>query len=240
MKTPEEIFYKETTLEKRFIDQLDLEKSIKYQPVDFKKGGRYKICKDSLQKNKLNNTKLIVELGSGSGNCLMYLKSQFGFNKGIGFDLVYKDKFQYSGCKFESVNLNQTWPLSDKSVDCLLSMMVFEHLFDPWFSFAEVKRILSPNGRAFINLPIVTNIKNRFKILIGRMPTTSVPYSRWRELKHWDGFHLHYFNVNSIKDLANYSGLKLVRYSGCGRLADLKSIFPNLLCGELSFELQHI
>ena len=57
-------------------------------------------------------------------------------------------------------------------------MMVFEHLLDPWFSFAEVKRILSPTGRAFINLPIVTNIKNRFRILIGRMPSTSVPYSR--------------------------------------------------------------
>ena len=240
MKSPEEFFYKEKTLEKHFINKLDLEKSINYQPDSFKKGGRYKICKDSLEKNNLNKTKLIVELGSGSGNCLMHLKSQFGFKEGIGFDLVYKDKFQYNGCKFEPVNLNQTWPLSDKSVDCLISMMVFEHLFDPWFSFAEVKRILSPTGRAFINLPIVTNIKNRFKILIGRLPSTSVPYSRWRELEHWDGFHLHYFNVNSIQDLAKYSGLKLVRYSGCGRFADLKKIFPNLLCEELSFELQHI
>ena len=88
-------------------------------------------------------------------------------------------------------------------------MMIFEHLFDPWFCFSEIKRVLAPNGRAFVNLPLVTSIKNRLRLFFGKLPITSVPYKNWASEGHWDGFHLHYFNLSSIYDLAKFSKLKL-------------------------------
>lgn len=143
------------------------------------------------------------------------------------------------GVRFYSENLNSSWGFANGSVDCLVSMMLFEHLFDPWFCFSEVKRVLSPDGRAFVNLPIVTNAKNRLRLAFGRLPETSIPYAKWRSEGHWDGFHLHYFSCDSIEDLASASGLKIVSRSGVGRMTWLKNIFPSLLCGELSFELAH-
>ncbi len=87
---------------------------------------------------------------------------------------------------------------ADSSEDCLVAMTIFEHLFDLCFCFSEVKSFLSTNGRVFVNLPLMTSLKNRFRLLIGNLPETSNPYSKWRTKGHWDGFHLYYFSVLSI------------------------------------------
>lgn len=157
----------------------------------------------------------------------------------MGYDLPFQQEVEVDGCRFLSANLNQDWDLPSGGVDCLMAMMLFEHLFDPWFCFSEVKRVLSPDGRAFVNLPLVTNVKNRLRLLAGKIPQTSIPYSRWREEGHWDGFHLHYFTLSSIYDLAAASGLKVNRLSAVGKMSGLKNVFPSLLCGEISFELLH-
>lgn len=100
--------------------------------------------------------------------------------------------------QFISACLNEKLVFADSSEDCLVAMTIFEHLFDLWFCFSEVKSFLSPNGRVFVNLPLVTSLKNRFRLLIRNLPETSNPYSKWRTKGHWDGFHLYYFSVRSI------------------------------------------
>ena len=60
-------------------------------------------------------------------------------------------------------------------------MMVIEHLFDPFHSFKRVHDLLRPDGIAFINLPLVTNIKNRINLLLGKLPETSIGYNKWFE-----------------------------------------------------------
>jgi len=90
-----------------------------------------------------------------------------------------------------------------------------------------------------VNLPLVTSIKNRTRLLFGKIPVTSVPYQRWQPEGHWDGFHLHYFSLESIRDLANYSGLKVTKVLPVGKFYQIKNIWPALLCDEISFELVH-
>jgi SAM-dependent methyltransferase len=209
------------------------------EPQGFESGGRYRICRDSLDANHALGRGLIVELGCGAGERLMYLKTRYFFADALGIDLAFREGFEIGGCRFLSANLNQDWDLPTGGVDCLVAMMLFEHLFDPWFCFSEVKRVLSQNGRAYVNLPLVTSIRNRFRLMAGLIPETSIPYSRWKEHAHWDGFHLHYFTLYSICDLAKASGLKVIKLSAVGRMSSLKSMFPSLLCNEISFELAH-
>ena len=58
-------------------------------------------------------------------------------------------------------------------------MIVIEHLFDPLKNFKKVFDLLSDDGVAFINLPLVTSLKNRFRLLFGNLPETSDSYDNW-------------------------------------------------------------
>lgn len=208
----------------------------------FDKGERYSIIARSLAAEPIRNSNLISELGCGDGSRLLYLQEKYGFSSALGIDLrftgkVYNEEKQIT---FLPSNLNQSWPLADSSCDVLVAMMILEHLFDPMWCFREIDRVLSPSGRAFINLPLITSVKNRFRLISGKIPVTSVDYDRWFEEGHWDGFHLHYFTLASIRDLALHSGLKINAISAVGKFSSIKSLFPGLLCDEISIELRKV
>ena len=61
----------------------------------------------------------------------------------------------------------------------------------------------------------------------------------WKKQGHWDSFHLHYFNLSSINDLAKNYYLRIVSKTGVGKYTKLKNIFQTLLCSEISLELTH-
>lgn len=200
-------------------------------------GKRYSLVLDDF-KSDFTGTN-IVELGCGGAEALLILSQRFPNRDWTGYDLSVAPSSR-GPVEVMQANLNQTWPLKDKSVDGLIAMMVIEHLFDPYFSFAEVKRVLSAEGRAWINLPLVTSIQNRARLLLGRLPETSVPYQEWGKSKSWDGMHLHYFSVGSIKDLASQAGLKILEIRAVGNHHKIKSRFPSILASEITFSLVHI
>ena len=181
---------------------------------------------------------MITELGCGNAQRLLFLKDKYSFTSSLGFDLGFSSEQNIGSSRFVSANLNNPWQIEDGSVDVLIAMMLLEHLFDPFFCFKEIARVLHSDGRAFINLPLITSIKNRYRLLMGLIPITSVPYSRWESEGHWDGFHLHYFTLGSIKDLARSAGLDLVSTQGVGNAKQFKDLMPSLLCGEISFEVR--
>lgn len=207
---------------------------------EFEYGKRYYICKKSLDADPPSSRKLITELGCGNGQLLLYLKDKYGFDCSLGIDLRFPSEQIVGNSRFIHSNLNNSWQIEDNSVDVLIAMMLLEHLFNPFFCFKEVARVLDGNGRAFINLPLVTSIRNRTRLLMGLIPTTSVPYSRWESEGQWDGFHLHYFTLKSIQDLARSAGLYVVSIQGVGRAKKIKDLVPTLLCGEISFEVRLI
>ncbi len=240
MSNQEEKFYKKIfRYGNKDFDFTKLESIQNLRPASFDKGGRYRICIDALENNKNIGRNLIVELGCSKGDTLAFLKKNYGFHNAIGCDFIFNEEINFDNCKFFPADLNQKWPIDDSKVDCFIAMMLLEHLFDPWFCFSEIKRVLTPEGRAFINLPLVTSAKNRLRLLFGKLPITSVPYVNWQKEGHWDGFHLHYFNLSSIEDLASNSKLRIVSKSAVGKYRKLKNFYPNLLCNEISFELAH-
>ena len=232
-RAPEESFYSRPSAPLPDAANQDAE-------MAFLPGMRYSIVHESLTAEPTSTMKTIVELGCGDGAKLLYVKDHFGFAKAFVIDLCFAGSGMDSeDVHFLSANLNYPWPLEDQSTDVLIAMMLLEHLFDPFFSFREIQRVLRPNGRAFVNLPLITSVKNRIRLLLGKIPITSVPYARWQEEEHWDGFHLHYFTVSSIHDLARHAGLNICKMRTVGKHSAVKNLWPSLLCDEISFELRH-
>ena len=203
----------------------------------FSYNARYHIIEEMLDKSKEYN--LLVEIGSGGGATLKYFSENFKFKKIIGYDIAFSEttlkKNKYKNVQLLEGNFNHDIPQKDNSVDCLVMMMIIEHLFDPFHSFSQIHRILSKDGLAFINVPIVTSIKNRFRLLMGKLPETSVNYTRWFEDKEWDGNHLHYFSINSIKKICKKYNLEIIKVRPVGKMIFLKKLFPSLLANEISF-----
>ena len=205
----------------------------------FEAGGRYRACDQYLRKLGSGSDARVVEIGCGNGDTLRWINHHYSPASLRGFDIALQGMVCDGSLTLQPANLNQPLPVEDHSVDMLIAMMVIEHLFDPFAAFSDVARCLSPNGRAFINLPLITSIKNRLRLLVGLMPQTSVSYSKWFAEGHWDGFHLHNFTLGSIKDLCASNGLLITRISTVGHWHSLKSLWPTMLANEISFELRH-
>jgi SAM-dependent methyltransferase len=205
----------------------------------FAPGKRYHLIERDLRPGVRYGTAL--EVGCADGQCIGYLASQYSFAKVIGVDIGFADDMRSNvgGVEFVQANFNHALPLPNGTVDVLVAMMVIEHLFDPFASFAEVKRLLAPQGSAYINLPLVTSIKNRLRLLLGQVPQTSVPYRQWFADKQWDGNHLHYFSMSSIEKLAADAGLRVTGVAACGRFHQLKTLAPSFLANEVSFVMKH-
>ena len=203
----------------------------------FSSKGRYHIVEEVLDKSKEYN--LFVEIGSSGCSSLKYLSESYKVNKIIGYDIAFSEttlkQNKYKNIQLLEGNFNYDLPLENNSVDCLVMMMIIEHLFDPFHSFSEIKRLLSKDGLAFINLPLVTSIKNRYRLLFGKLPETSVKYDDWFVDKDWDGSHLHYFSIDSIKRMCEKYNLEIIKFRPVGEFIFIKKIIPSLLANEISF-----
>lgn len=185
----------------------------------------------------------LAEIGCGGGEALLILSDARHFDRIMGVDIalvpICGQRSAAAGVEFLNGNLNEKWPFTDGEVDHLIAMMVVEHLFDPFHAFREIKRCVSKRGAAYVNLPLVTGLRNRARLLIGRIPETSIRYERWLENLEWDGNHLHYFSLRSIHDLARSCGLRLTDIRGVGTFYQLKTRLPSLLASEITFRLEH-
>lgn len=236
MKNIEKIFYKKHSKKIRFMSFNESSKKI--EKDFFSKGKRYSIVQESLSKKRIYD--LLVEIGPGKGATLKYLNEKFNFKKLVGIDLILDNKIKINekNIKLIQGNFNYKVPIKNGKVDILILMMVIEHLFDPFHSFAEIKRLLKKDGIAFINLPLITSIKNRLRVFFGKLPETSVSYNEWFKLKEWDGNHLHYFSIKSIKKLCEVNQLKMIKIQPVGKFLFFKKIFPSLFCNEISISIK--
>jgi SAM-dependent methyltransferase len=186
----------------------------------------------------------LAEIGCGGGEALLIFSQSRHFDRIVGVDIALvppcRQRGAAAGVEFLSSNLNEKWPLADGEVDYLIAMMVIEHLFDPFDAFKEISRCLSKRGAAYVNLPLVTGLRNRVRLLFGRLPETSIRYEQWFQKGEWDGNHLHYFSLRSIHDLAHCCGLRVTDIRGVGAFHELKTRLPSLLAAEVTFRMQHI
>ena len=203
----------------------------------FARGKRYHLVEIAVA--ALDQREFIVELGCGNGEALRYAQLRYGFTRALGLDIALNERKVYSDQNAEMIlqssNLNENLEIESDSVDCLIAMMVIEHLFDPFHIFTEIRRILRPSGLAIVNLPLVTGMKNRIRLLSGSLPVTSVPFGQWMLDREWDGNHLHYFSLKSIELLLAACGLVMVEKQAVGKFLALKNMRPQLFASEITF-----
>lgn len=206
-------------------------------------GRRYGLVAEHLL-SRNNVGGCVAEIGCGGGEALLILSQSRHFHRIIGVDIALIPPTGQRGdavdVHFVSGNLNEEWPFADGEVDHLIAMMVIEHLFDPFHAFCEIKRCLAGPGAAYVNLPLVTGLRNRARLLFGKIPETSIRYGEWFRCREWDGNHLHYFSLRSIRDLAQSCGLSVTDIRGVGRFHRLKTRLPSLLAGEVTVRIEHV
>ena len=156
-----------------------------YEAAMFHPGGRYRLASEYFNAHDPTG-KTLVEIGCGGAEALLILAQRHAFGQLIGIDVALPEQSAAKEITALKSDLDAKWPLADGSVDYLLAMMVLEHLYDPFHAFAEVGRVLKPDGAAFVNLPLVTSLQNRWRLLIGKVPVTSVPYDSWFSVQEWE------------------------------------------------------
>ena len=200
---------------------------------------RYHLVEETLRRERPNGG-VIAEIGCGGAQALLILSRRYRFDRVVGVDIATASAgMTPEGIEIIEGNLNERWPFGDAEVDILIAMMVIEHLFDPFHSFREIKRSLAKTGMAFVNLPLVTSVRNRMRLLAGKLPTTSIAYETWFADKEWDGNHLHYFSMAAIHGLARDSGLRVSDVQGVGTFGRLKTWLPAFFASEVTFCLKH-
>ncbi|RMA82336.1 methyltransferase domain-containing protein [Umboniibacter marinipuniceus] len=93
---------------------------------------------------------LLVDLGSGTGYCAQQLQTRFS-GELLCIDLSPEMVAHTRQLGFRStVGDAQALPLEDNSVDVLVSSLAIQWCPNPAGVFAEIARVLKPNGRAWI------------------------------------------------------------------------------------------
>jgi methionine biosynthesis protein MetW len=186
----------------------------------------------------------LLDIGCGSGSLLYKAKDKY--TNLYGIDIVEenilkaKELFQKNNRRVELtvMDVNNGIEFSDNFLDTVTIIAVLEHLFDPFFILKEIHRVLKPGGILILQVPNIAYLKYRLQLLFGKLPVTSSPYN-WPEIG-WDGGHLHYFTLKSLKDLFNRGGFKIEKISGSGLFANFRNWWPSLLCGDIIIKARKI
>lgn len=90
--------------------------------------------------------------------------------KTTGAKLAQKKKI-----KMHFGDLNERWPIPDKSVDCITATEVIEHMVDVDAFIEQVKRVLKPGGSVIISTDNLAAYHNIVALVLGYQPYTG-PY----------------------------------------------------------------
>lgn len=195
---------------------------------------RYELHREDAVWQILDPGNRLLELGCGDGGLL--LRSLDKFKQVIGLDItpqrLKRVQARVPGSdkgrvRLLEVNLNDGIPNDIAKVDAVICVAVLEHVFDPIFLVAEMSRILEPGGQVVIQVPNIAYLYHRVFLGLGQLPRTSGAE------EGWDGGHLHYFTMSTLCMLLAQQGFKVVKKTGTGRFARLRSWWPSLLCGDL-------
>ena len=173
----------------------------------------------------------VLDIGCNYGHLLYMLTDKYNHVHGIDIQPEPIRRIREITADNECISAtvgdaNEVLNFPDRSFDTVIATAVIEHLFDPYFFIRECRRILTSNGTLIIEAPNVAWLPNRIRLLTGNLPVTS-------DAQGWDGGHLHYFTINSLKTLLTENGFRVVRITNCGLLANMRKFWRSLLAADM-------
>lgn len=158
----------------------------------------------NLAQSEMAQPKKILEVGCAAGHLTALISSIYPETKIIGID-VYKPaireaKERYPHLEFRIANA-QKLPFRDNTFDLVVSSETIEHVVDPDEMLAEIRRVLTPNGRAIIEM----DSGSRLFRIIWWFWTTFGKGKVWREA------HLHPFSSLELERVISKTHFKIRR-----------------------------
>jgi 2-polyprenyl-3-methyl-5-hydroxy-6-metoxy-1,4-benzoquinol methylase len=144
--------------------------------------------------------------------------------------------------RFLELNLDTDFERLDRDhYDIVVGIDVLEHVFDPFAFVRHCSELLKPDGLLFLRVPNIAYFKRRFALLLGRLPVTSSWFETpgslraWKDRHGWDGGHLHFFTINSLRWLLEDEGLSCISWDDVGaRAGSFRRVWPGMLFGNLA------
>lgn len=170
----------------------------------------------------------VLGLGCTEGSLTLQVAQRVGAKKVFGIDLDHKALSQAHKKSILPIvsDLNQNFPLSDKSIDVVSADQIIEHLIDVDRFVEEIYRVLKPGGYAVICTENLSSLHNIFAILLGKQAFSQTISSRYqlgnpfsphyKEEINVPFPHIHIFTIQGLKDLFKVYGFKLERIRGIG------------------------
>ena len=164
-------------------------------------------------KNNRSDKLRILDLGCGNGS-LSHVLALKGYDViGIeeSFQGVEQAQNNFSNCKFIQGSI---YNLPDTKIegtfDIVLSVEVIEHLFYPKELVRAARKYLKSDGRLIVTTPYHGYWKNVVLALSGKMD------EHLNAL--WDGGHIKFFSVKTLKQLLESEGYSDINFSFAGRM----------------------
>ena len=156
----------------------------------------------------------IVDIGCGNG----YVASQLARRRHrvLGIDVscdgIKIAQTSYPHIRFEvySIYDDNLAKVIGQPVDCVLSLEVLEHLFNPNKLFEQSYRALRPGGYFIVSAPYHGYIKNLSISLVNGWD--------WHFSVERVGGHIKFFSRRTLGQMAHKAGFRNLYFKGAGRL----------------------
>jgi len=176
---------------------------------------RFKIMKGLVTPGK---DKIIVDLGGGL----------YPVSRGI----LSKKTFIVDGDKKFNpdivADLNNTLPFKSGSVDTVIAGEIIEHLINPFRFLLEIKRILKKNGELILSTPNEVDIKSRFRVLFGKLPTNG--HRPFATTEDQIFAHKANYNFSILNEMLTESKFEIEEKTSNGIFLGSNLVIPSFIC----------
>ena len=160
------------------------------------------------------NPSSVFEIGAGNGSIARHLASRY---KIVGID-PSRTGIEQSRRANPSVELVLGSGYDDLQArfgqfDCVLSVEVIEHLFEPRLFAKRMFELVAPGGTAIVTTPYHGYLKNLALAFTGRMDQHFTAL--------WDGGHIKFWSVRTLRALLSEAGFRNIRFEFAGRIRPL-------------------
>jgi len=155
----------------------------------------------------------IADLGCGYGSVsgTLVLKGHRVYGVDIG-DAALR-ALSERGIHAIKGDLAHTMPIADGTMDIVLLLDVLEHVFNPLWLLAEVRRLLREGGALVITVPLYFDILDRARILFSGSIVSydNLVYGRQiaRQFRAYNYDHIRFFRPSDLEEMMRIAGFTI-------------------------------
>lgn len=218
---------------KEFYEEMygDNRADIRRLPFLYRKLRRFELSRYDITQKFVPGGRSFLDIGCGDGELLLRLESRYLMLWGVDIaesriSRLRKKLESKPHIHFKVEDANEKLGFADGTFDTITVVSMLEHVFNPYHLVKECHRLLCQGGTLIVQVPNVAWFPNRLRLLIGKLPMTS-------DEMGWDGGHLNYFTVASLRGLFTQEGFQVTRVGYSGIFASVRKLWGPMLGSDM-------